>query len=296
VLVKNLLRAAFGVSVLLASARFAGATEFASQVVSYTPGAASTTDPTFVDPSAALGAPSGITGVLAGFPNVLSPFSPAFDVGQIVVIGEGGELTLKFPSPISTAPGLAIGVISNSGLIDNNYPSGQATNPATNFGGGSADVSVSQDGKTFVSLGEKEFLNPANFYLNAGPYDTTAPTSPQLADFGKAFAGDLNAFNNEDDAQVVSTLNGSGGGTWLDLSASGLSQVNFIEFSVPTDGTSFGGTVGSRLPIDAVAVADDHLFSQPQPIPLPPEILSGLVGLGVVVAIRSFSGRGAKEK
>lgn len=288
---RNLLRAVAGVSILVASAGFAAATEFASQVISYSAGAASTTDPTFIDPSAALGAPSGITGVAAGFPNVLSPFSPAFDVGQIVVIGEGGELTLKFPSPISTAPGLAIGVISNSGLIDNNFPDGQATNPATNFGGGSADVSVSEDGKTFVSLGEKEFLNPANFYLNAGPYDATAPASPQLADFGKAFGGDLNAFSNEDDAQILATLNGSGGGTWLDLSSSGLSQVNYIEFSVPTDGTSFGGTIGSRLPIDAVAVADDHLFTLPQPIPLPPELFSGLIGLGMVVAIRSLRRR-----
>jgi len=105
-------------------------------------GAAAVTNPTFVDPTAALGSPSGITGVLAGFPNVLSPFSPAFDVGQIVIVGEGGQLTLQFPMAISTAAGAAIGVVSNVGLIDNDFPNGQVGSPASSFGGGSAIVSV----------------------------------------------------------------------------------------------------------------------------------------------------------
>jgi len=255
----SLFNAAAGTVILLGSAPGVHAAMFASKVVSYDPGTASATDPTYTDPSAALGSPDGMTGVEAGFPNVLSPFSPAYDVGQIVVIGEGGELTLQFPQPVQVGSGPAIGVISNSGLIDTSYPSGQAGDPAGNFGGGSADVSVSADGIHWASLGEQEFINPANYYLNAGPYDATPPASPQLADFGKPFAGTLASFNGENNSQILATLDGSGGGSWLDLSGSGLAQINFIEFSVPTDGTSFGGTIGSRMVIDAVAVANDHV-------------------------------------
>lgn len=276
--------AAAGAVFLLGSAVAVHATDFASKVISYQAGNASVTNPTFTDPSAALGSPDGITGVKAGFPNVLSPFSPSYDIGQIVVIGEGGELTLEFPQPVQVGSGPAIGVISNSGLIDTSYPSGQAGNPAGNFGGGSADVSVSADGIHWVSLGEKEFVNPANFYLNAGPYDATAPASPQPADFGKPFTGTLASFNGESYSQVLATLAGSGGGTWLDLSGSGLTQIDFIEFSVPTDGTSFGGSIGSRLPIDAVAVADGHVGITT--VPLPRALPMGLIALAGVAALR----------
>ena len=46
-------------------------------------------------------------------------------------------------------------------------------------------------------------------------------------------------------------LNGSGGGTWIDLSPSGLSEVNFIRFVVPDDGIA-----GTYLPIDAVVASN----------------------------------------
>lgn len=277
-----LVGAAAGAVLVFSCASNLRATEFASQVVSYNAGNASTTDPTFVAPSAAVGAPSGITGVEAGFPNVLSPFSPAFDVGQIVVIGEGGELTLKFSQPVVVGTGPAIGVISNVGLIDSNFPSAVTGNPASTFGGGSADVSVSQDGVHFVSLGVQQFINPANYYLNAGPYDAIAPASPQLADFGKPFTGNVASFNGEDYAQILTTLDGSGGGTWLDLSGTGLTDVNYIEFSIPTDGTGVAGTNGTRLPIDAVAIADDHLTGPVGPVPVPLPSGVGLAGAGLM--------------
>ena len=283
---KSLLSAAAGAVLILGSAIAACATEFASQVISYNAGNATTTDPTFVDPSAALGPPAGITGVLAGFPNVLSPFSPAFDVGQIVVIGEGGELTLKFPQPVIVGTGPSIGVISNVGLIDTNYPSAIVGNPAGTFGGGSAIVSVSEDGKTFVSLGVQQFLNPANYYTNAGPYDPIAPASQALSDFGQPFTGTVASFDGEDYAQVLDTLDGSGGGTWLNLSGTGLSEVNYIEFSVPDDGTGIEGTNGTRLPIDAVAVANTAVTGSPVPIPLPTGLQMGLVGLIAIGAAR----------
>jgi hypothetical protein len=285
---KSLFSAAAGAVLLLASATAVRATVFASQVVSYVAGTATTTDPTFTDPSAAIGAPSGITGILAGFPNVLSPFSPAFDVGQIVVIGEGGELTLKFPQPVIVGSGPEIGVISNAGLVDTNYPNADVGNPASTFGGGSAVVSVSENGTNFVSLGVQQFLNPANYYLNAGPYDDIAPASPQLANFGQPFTGTVSSFNGEDYAQVLDTLDGSGGGTWLNLSGTGLSEVNYIEFSVPDDGTGVAGTNGTRLPIDAVAIANSALAGgpPPAPIPLPAGFQLGLAGLIVVGAAR----------
>ncbi|MGA3065773.1 MAG: hypothetical protein ABSF29_02885 [Tepidisphaeraceae bacterium] len=284
-IMNSVIRAAAGALLVLASASAARATVFASQVISYDPGTATTTDPTYTTASSALGAPDGITGIPEGFPNVLSPFSPAYDPDQIVVIGEGGELTLKFPQPVFVGTGPAIGVISNAGLIDTNYPNGDVGSPAGTFGGGSAIVSVSQDGTHFVSLGVQQFLNPANYYLNAGPYDDIAPSSPELANFGQPFTGTVASFDGDDYPQILSTLDGSGGGTWLNLSGTGLTQVNYIQFSVPTDGTGISGTNGTRLPIDAVAIADGHL-SGTIPVPIPSGLQMAIAGLLSLTAAR----------
>ncbi|HTW94227.1 MAG TPA: PEP-CTERM sorting domain-containing protein, partial [Tepidisphaeraceae bacterium] len=141
------------------------------------------------------------------------------------------------------------------------------------FGGGTANVSVSQDGTNWVSLGSVNFDMPENYYLNAGPYDEDAPADPQVADFSEPYAGSVNAFAGEDNTQVISTLDGSAGGTWLDLSSTGLSQVNFIQFSVPDDAAS-----GSYLALSAVSVAEGH--EVPEPASLGLILAGGLILLG----------------
>jgi hypothetical protein len=290
--------AGLALSAALISRAGATATEFASAVVSYNPGDATTTDPTLTDSSAALGAPTGIVGVGSGYPGVLSPFNPGFQSSEIVVIGEGGEITLQFPEPVIVGTGKSIGVFSNAGLVDTDYPDGTVGSPATTFGGGSAKVRVSEDGTHWVLLGAREFTNPSNYYVNAGPYDVTAPSSPVDANFGQPFLGLPTSFSGDDYASVISTLDGSGGGRWLDLSPTGLSEINYIRFTVPGDGTDFAGTVGTRMVIDAVAVADSHVEPSVQvdsitaspsvvgSVPLPSAFWLSMVGISAIVVGR----------
>jgi hypothetical protein len=182
------------------------------------------------------GPTAGLTDLDFGFPEIISPFDPPADADQIVTVGYGGQITLKFPQSIkaqNSAP--TLGVFTAVGLIDSQYPDGVATDPAQVFGTESAFVSVSADGHTWVSLGLQNLNNPQNYYTNAtSPYQLPAPSPADIADFGQPFTGSLSSFDGEGFSQILTTLNGSAGGTWLDLSGTGLSQINYIQFSEPT--------------------------------------------------------------
>lgn len=259
--------AALAASVLSASA-WGG---FASEVVSYDPGGATLSNPGTITPSSALGAPAPLTGVGGPFQSVLSAFSPAYEGSDIVVIGDGGQLTLKLSAPVAVSAGREIGVISNVGLIDMDYPNGSAGSGV--FGGGVAEVKVSDDGIDFVSLGQVTFDAPASYFTNAGPFDSTAPANPQVSDFSKPFNGSGASFAGQSYSQVMATLGGSVGGTWIDVSSSGLSSVQYVQFLVADDGDP-----GTKLAIDAVT-------SVPEPTTL--GILAAAAVLGTRRRVRS---------
>ncbi len=235
--------AAFSSAATLANAAF-----FADAVVEYTPG---TGVGSYTNSSTALGEPSPIVGAADGFPNVFSPFSPHYETTDLVAIGTGGHLTLRLSHfvTIDRNPGVReLGIWENVGLIDS-VGNGTATNPATTFGADSAVVEVSPDNVTWFALNNGSpilFNLPGNYYKNAGPYDASAPASPQFADFGKPFTGTLSSFDGENYSQVLATLNGSAGGTWLDLDSSPFSQVGYVRFS--------GVAANQTLEVDAVSI------------------------------------------
>jgi len=119
------------------------AATFAGGVVSYDRGDG---DTTWSNPSAAVGGPDGVSGEnpsatnYFGFPNVLSPFSGAYQGDEIVEVGEGGQLTLRLARYAVVGTGKRLGVVTNVGLQDSSYPGGQNFNPAKAFGAGSAEV------------------------------------------------------------------------------------------------------------------------------------------------------------
>jgi hypothetical protein len=269
--------------VLLPSASFAGS--YAAGVVSYTPGASNAS---FRTPAAALGPPDDVSGEnpaatnYFGFPNVLSPFSPAYQGDEIVQIGEGGQLTLQLANFVNVGPGKRLGVISNVGLLDTNG-SGQAGNPAAIFGGGTAHVKVSKDNQTWFDLGNVVFNVPSLYYVNAGPYDSAPPPSPQLTDFGKPFEGALASFNAKDFAGVVDAFKVaaggySGGGTWLDLSTTGLAEIGYVQFLVDDDNNA---NTSQRFNLDALTIANSAVGAA---IPEPGSL--GLLSIVTLLTLR----------
>jgi len=145
-------------------------------------------------------------------------------------------------------------------LTDNSFPSGQAGSPPGTFGVDSAQVEVSENGLTWESLGIITFDVPTNGYTDlANPFSSTPGSSP--ADFQQPFTGSLSDFGglpyfDASNPDILDLLAGSGGGTWLDISGTSLSQVGYLRFSVADDGD---GLTSLNFELDAVSIASDAL-------------------------------------
>jgi hypothetical protein len=211
------------------SAGHAGAAHFATEYTSYVPG---DMVEEYRSPSVALGKPSP----QMSWDYVLTPFNAHWEGSQIVGIGGGGSLTLRFPAPVPTN-GYTIGVHAGVGLIDTSWPIGQNDTPAAYYNASrSAEVRVSENGQDWQSLGLVVFNIPTNYY-SAGitlPGSQTTPGTVE-ADFFKPFTGSLSDFDGKDWAGTLEVLDGSAGGRWLDLSGTGLPAVNYIQFNVGQD-------------------------------------------------------------
>jgi len=255
---------------------------WATHLVDYTPGTGIQqqwgTSLSYDNAQAALGAPDGLTGeTYAAWPNVLSPFNPAYEVDEIVQIGDGGSLTVQlgaFAVP-DGSPSPELGVITNVALMDTSWPNGSPGDLAAVLGADSAVVSVSADGVQFVPLNGGQpilFDLPAVYYLDSGPYDSAAGSVG--ADFGLPFTptGGLSVFDGlADYADVLAVFGGSGGGTWLDLDQAGLSQIGYVRFDDPQDGDPFE--------VDAVVVADSAVGV---PVPEPSSVVLAALAFGVL--------------
>jgi hypothetical protein len=239
------LSAAVVLSMLSAPSALAVVT--ASAVVSYDPGSARED---FRNPAAALGLPVGDTTFGA-----LTPFNPPFSNQHIVIVGAGGELTLRLSAPLVPVAGPDLGVFVNNGLVDvSPGGTGTAGNPPSTFSPApAARVSVSANGTDFVPLaagGLLTFDNPTNFYTDTHIDNYSAPLGTRAADFSRPFTGSLSSFSGLTYEQMVQLLDGSAGGNWLDLSATGLPAVQFVRFEVPAD-------QNVRLVLDAVTAVPE---------------------------------------
>src|SRR5210317_750639 len=111
-------RAAVATALLLLPA----AGTWAETVVDYHPGGAASA---LTNPYAAPGSPAPVVGEGTGSGAIYSPFNPHYEAAEVVQIGEGGDLTLRLRSRVATAPGVPeIGLFTNVGLIDGDYPNG----------------------------------------------------------------------------------------------------------------------------------------------------------------------------
>jgi hypothetical protein len=71
----------------------------------------------------------------------------------------------------------------------------------------------------------------------------------QVADFGKAFTQPLSAFDGRNWSSILTLLDGSAGGEWLDLTSVPYPFVRFVRFDVTG--------ADQRMYLDAVAVTPE---------------------------------------
>jgi hypothetical protein len=206
-------------------------TPFADHVAGYVPGAVASV--TYTQATAALGSPTRYTG-MGVYPSAVTPFNPAFMPGEIVAIGAGGSLTLRFDEPVTddaaNPHGLDVIVFGNTFFADRTYPSGVVDGVFGPFADSVVEVSADGiDWRTltgsslngfFPTLGYSDLADPYALAAGTIESDFTRPVNPAFDPTGLSFS------------QVVAAYAGSGGGTGLDIASSGLAAVSFLRISV----------------------------------------------------------------
>ena len=101
-----------------------GGDPWIDSVVEWTPGSGGSAG--YDDPTCALGEPTRTT--VDG--ELVTPFVPAWGVDEIVSLGAGGVLVLRFEEPVLDHPGNPHGfdllIFGNAGFTDMAYPGGVA--------------------------------------------------------------------------------------------------------------------------------------------------------------------------
>lgn len=230
--------------------------QYASSVVSYDPGIGFAAG--YTNPATALGEPSRITPGTFGGP--VDPFDPPYLKSQLVSIGTGGALTVKFSTPVLNHPlnrfGIDFIIFGNSFFVVTNaidpvtfeYIGTPATD-GTIFGNapGGTQVSVSRDGTTFYQLNPALAPTLDTLFPTDGEGDFHTPVDPTLTQTD--FAGlTLD--------QIRALYYGSGGGVGYDISwaqdASGnpvfLPEISYVQIEVSSGRAEVDGFAAVFLP------------------------------------------------
>lgn len=245
------------------------ANDFAYQMISYSPGSIIDVDwitgQPLNDPCAALGAPT-ITTTGDGWYMPLEPAVPvvpvysAFRRNEIVSIGPGGSLVLKFNhrigNDLKNPYGIDFVIFGNafftvSGL-GQPWTNGNPTQTilSNNLSQDPAMVSVSQDGQTWFTFQGAPFADTfaptAAFEWDGAaggwglPLNPTKPLNPQIT--AQNLAG-------KTVAEAIAMYDGSAGGTGFDLAMIAevdLTWIQYVKIETPSNSTT-------KAEIDAVS-------------------------------------------
>lgn len=190
----------------------------------------------YTDPASALGRPSRFTGDNAeyNFPGAVTAFNGAYNYDQILSIGTGGHIVLRFDTPVRDNPnnpfGIDLLVFGNTSFIDADYPNGIVGGIFSEGG----VVELSADGIHWTTatgvvpdgsvptIGYSDLTDPFALSRGSVPSNFRLPVDPTIDFSGMTYP------------QVLDGYNGSGGGTGVDIGAYGLSVVNFVRISNPS--------------------------------------------------------------
>jgi hypothetical protein len=244
-MLKKILLALVSASVVRVSKSYAAT--FADEVVSYNPGVGTALNYTNV--ATVLGEPSRVN----PFGDAVEPFNPPYGRDQILSIGTGGSVTVKFHTPVLNHPknqfGLDFIIFGNSGFIITNDFDFTTFDwvgiPATDgslFGQsfGETRISVSRDGINFYQLNPALAPTVDKLFPTDGEGDFQTPVDPSLTqnDIAGATADHIALF-----------YNGSAGGAGYDISwaqdANGrsvnLPEIRYIRVDVLSDKAEIDG-------------------------------------------------------
>jgi hypothetical protein len=188
----------------------------------------------------------------------VTPFNGPWLTEQVVSIGAGGQLTVRFDEPIVDDPGHPFGVdliiFGNGFFADASWPDGVVGGL---FEDGPFTVSVSADGVDFVPLPgtHGDALFPMLGYLDlTGPYDTEPGSIP--SDFTRPVDPALTYtdFDGRTFDEILALYDGSGGGIPFDIASTGLSEVYYVRIDVPDGATSPDFDALAAVPEPATAL------------------------------------------
>ena len=205
---------------------------FASEVISYAAGTGATAG--FTNALAALGSPERFSGE-GLIPGCVTPFQPAWRPNELVSLGVGGSLTVRFDHDVADDPrnpfGIDLLVFGNAFFTDAGSGAGVVGGLMSEGG----TISVSLDGASWTTVPalEADGLFPTLGYLDASPY-ATVPGSVET-DFLRPVnpAHSMGTLVALDYASLVAMYDGSGGGAGIDLAALGLRAIRYVRIDGP---------------------------------------------------------------
>ncbi len=263
-----------GACAIAALAAVSARADFATSVVQYNPGVGYATDFDtglgYTISSAALGQPSTATAGPFGGP--VDEFDPPFTRDQLVSIGTGGSLTVKFDNPIANDPkhpyGMDFTIFGDTGfsIVNGNFSGGGVTDGTLfNNKNASTTVSVSADGVTYYKLNPS--LAPAlgAYFPTDGSGRFDLPMNPSLQP---------QDFSGLDLSGIRLKYAGSAGGTSYDIgwvvngsgSPISLSSIDYIRIDV----------LSSHVEIDGISTVAS--------VPEPGTAMLGFAGAGLLLA------------
>ena len=265
-----------GFATLLAAASYIATqtrlvAQYATSIVDYSPGGGFS--PKYTNAASALGQPSRVTEGLFGGP--VDPFAPPYTPEQLVSLGAGGSLTVRFSTPILNSErnpfGLDFSVFGSAGFmvtnafdLEFNYIGTPATD-GTLFNPSSATsrVSVSTDGSTWYALDSSKTPKVDDRFPTDGSGDFTRPINPSLlsTSLGGKTLTDLRL-----------AYSGSAGGAGFDLSwardssgkAVSLDSASFVRIEVLSGRTEIDGLAAVIALPEPGAVMIAFQFSEKQ--------------------------------
>lgn len=244
----------------------AAADPWADQVISYVPG--SNPVDGYTEPSTSAGPPERFTGEVGEFPGTVTPFSSPWGTDEIVSIGEGGELVVRFDEPITDELGNPFGVdllVFGNALYSLDSDTLLATGTIDSEAG---VIEVSADGITYVAV---PGVDADGAFPTLGYQDVTEPFPANpgsvLTDFTRPVDPAFDP-TDMDIVQIAAAYDRSGGGAGVDLATVGLSAISYVRITNP---------VGSGVTPEIDALVDVRA------IPEPATWLLALLGIGVAV-------------